>query len=124
MNIEHRKFARYQIPSDTIFLYSNHSPIHGWVKDVSYGGMAFEYTLTDDCEIKPKIRLILAGESFPFYLSDIPCKVIHDIKISKNDRAVKGTETRRCGVQYEKLDTEMQEKLKFLLSSELMLPGM
>ena len=124
MNIERRKFTRYKVPDNAIFLYSNHSPFHGCLKDISYGGMAFDYTQIDDCEIQPEIRLILAGDTFLFYLSDIPCKVIHDTKISKNDRVVKDTATRRCGVQYEKLDKEMQEKLMFLLSNKLMLPGM
>ncbi len=124
MNIENRKFDRYQVPGNAIFLYSNHSPIHGWLTDISCGGMAFEYTPIDDCEIKPEIRLILMGDTFPFYLSDIPCKVVHDAKICKNNLAVKDTGTRHCGVQFEKLDTEMQEKLTFLLSSELILPGM
>jgi len=124
MNIENREFVRYQIRPHAIFLLSNYSPIKGWVKDISKGGMAFEYISTDECEPKPKIRLILAGDAFPFYLPDIFCKTIYDIKVNKNDRQFKRTGIRRCGVQYEKFDPEMQEKLTFLLSSEVMLPGM
>lgn len=122
MDIDLREFTRHQIRPHTIFLFSNYSPIKGWVKDISKGGMAFEYVPIDECEPKPEIRLILAGDAFPFYLPDISCKTIYDIKANKNDRPFKGTGTRRCGVQYEELDPEMQEKLVDLLSNEAIRP--
>lgn len=122
MNIERRKFTRYIVPESAISFYSNHSPIHGWVKDISYGGMAFEYTLMDDCEIKPEIRLILMSETFPLYLSDVSCKVIYDTKINDGEWTSEENDTRRCGVQYHRLDMETQDRLTHLLDSEVMLP--
>ena len=119
MKIERRKFTRYPVQSDAIYLFSNHSPVKGWVKDISEGGMAFEYTPIEGCKPKQKIRLILAGDAFPFYLPDISCKTIYDIKVNKNDRTFKGTGTRHCGVQFGRLDTGMKEKLADLLSSEV-----
>jgi len=118
MKNERREFVRYQVKTHTIFLYSNYSPVKGWVKDISKGGMSFEYTPFEECEPKPEISLILAGDTLPFYLPDIPCKTIYDIKVDKNDRPFKGTGTRCCGVQYTKLDPEMQEKLNSLLNSK------
>lgn len=123
MNIEHRKFVRHQIHPRKIFLYSNYSPVKGWVKDISKGGMSFEYTPLEECEPKSEISVILTGETLPFYLPDVHCKTIYNIKVDKNDRPYNGTIKRRFGVQYDKLDSEMQEKLDFLLSSEIILPG-
>lgn len=119
MNVERREFVRFKIRPHTIFLYSNDSSIKGWVKDISNGGMAFEYTPIEGYEPKPKINLILMGDTIPFYLPDIPCKTIYNIKVDKNDRPFKSTHIRRCGVQYEKLDPEMIEKLAFLMSSQV-----
>lgn len=124
MNAERREFTRYRVPGDAIFIYSNYSPVRGWLKNISYGGMAFEYTPVNDCEIQPEIRLIIVSDRFSFYLSDLRCKVIHDKKISQNKRAIRETATRRCGVQYEEVDSDMQEKLMFLLSNKLMPPQM
>ena len=121
MNIERRKFARYPIKPHTIFLYSNYSPVNGLVKDISNGGMSFEYTPIEGCEPEPEIRLILTGDAFPFYLPDITSKTIYDIKVDKNDRPYKATGNRRCGVQYEKLDPIIQEKLTDLMSSEVII---
>lgn len=122
MNIERRKFIRYKVPINAISIYSNYSPVHGWLKNISYGGIAFKYSPIDDCHIQPEIRLILASETFSLYLPEVHFKVIYDTKISKNDRPFKKTVTRCCGAQYKKLDTDMQEKLMFFLSNKLMLP--
>ena len=124
MKNERREFVRYQIKPHTIFIYSNYSPVNGWVKDVCKEGMAFEYILNDGCEPKPEIKLILTGDEVPFYLPDLFCKTIYDVEVDKNSGSSKRIGLRRCGVKYKKLDPEMQEKLTFLLSSEVMLSGM
>ena len=120
MKIERRQFRRYQFPDDTLCIFSNYSPVKGWVRDISEGGMAFEYTPIEGCEPKPEIRLILSCDAFPFYLPDISCKTICDIKANINDRQFKGTGTRHCSLQFGRLDTGMKEKLADLLSSKLM----
>jgi hypothetical protein len=87
--------------------------------------MAFEYMSDDGCEPKPKIKLILTGDAFPFYLSELFCKTIYDVEVDKNvENNKKRFGLRRCGVKFEKLDPDIQEKLADLLSSEVMLPGM
>lgn len=118
MDTDRRKFARYQVKPHTIFLYSNYSPVQGWIKDISQEGMAFEYVLKNDCEPKPEIRLILTGDAFPFYLSELSCKTMYNVELNKNDGSSKESVIHRCGVKYEKLDPDMQEKLTFLLSSK------
>jgi c-di-GMP-binding flagellar brake protein YcgR len=121
MHNERREFIRHQIKPHTIFLYSNNSPVRGWVKDISKGGMSFEYTPSEDCEPEPEISLILMGDTLPFYLPDISCRTIYDIKVDKNHRTFKVTGIRRCGVRYEKPDPEMQKKLNFLFKSEVVM---
>jgi hypothetical protein len=118
MQNEQRKSVRHPVRSRTFSIFSNYSPIKGWVKDISKEGMAFEYIPADDCERDSKIRLIVADDAIPLYISGLVCKVIYDIKINDSDRQFKGTCARRCGVQYEKLDAEMQENLLDLLKNE------
>lgn len=118
---ERREFMRHQIKPHTIFLYSNNSPVKGWVKDISKGGMSFEYSMFEECEPKPEISIILASDTLPFYLPDIPCKTIYDIRVEKNDRPFKKTGNRHCGVQYKKLDPKMLEKLMDLMSNEVII---
>lgn len=119
MKIERRKFARYRLPIDAVFFYSNNPSIHGCIKDISFGGTAFEYAPIGDHDIEPEISLILMGDKFPFYLPDIRCKIIYDIKISSNHRIFNGPEARRCGVEFKKPDPDIQEKITDLLRSEV-----
>lgn len=121
MKIERRKFVRRQIPPDTIFLFSNNSPVKGWVSDISKGGMAFEYTPIEGCEPKPEIRLILMGDEIPFYLPDLPCKTIYSTKVNNSGRLGRGLQKRRCGVEFKKHDPDIQEKITDLLSSEVII---
>ncbi len=122
MNDERREFIRYRVKPHAIFLYSNYSNVQGWIKDISKGGMAFEYIASGECEPKSEIRLILTGDAFPFYLSDLFCKTIYDVELNKKDRQFTGSGIHRCGVQYDKLDPEMQEKVESLLGSEFIPP--
>ena len=93
------QFIRYQIKPDTIFLYSNYSPVNGWVRDICKEGMAFEYISNGECEPKPKIRLILTGDKFPFYLPDLVCKTIYNTEAdNKNNWLSKRPGLQRCGV--------------------------
>jgi c-di-GMP-binding flagellar brake protein YcgR len=124
MKIERRKFMRYQVLDDTLYIFSEDSTVMGWVKDISIGGMAIRYCPVEDLKPKPEIRLILSGDKIPVYLPDIPCKTIYDIKVDENDRPFERSGTRHCGLQFGRLDTGMKEKLTDLLSSEVMLPEM
>jgi len=119
MNNERRESDRYQFKPNMIFVYSANAPVKGWGKDICKEGMAFEYMAENECEPKPEIELIITGDVFPFYLSEIPCKTIYDLEVDKNvEYNKKRHGLRRCGVKFETVDPSMQEKLTFLLNSE------
>ena len=125
MNKERRESVRYQIKPNMIFVYSVNAPVQGWGKDICKEGMAFEYMLDDGCEPKPEIKLILTGDVFPFYLSELPCKTIYDFEVDKNvEHSKKRYGLNRCGVKFEIVDPTMQEKLTFLLNNKQVLQKM
>ena len=118
MNNERRESDRYQFKPNMIFVYSVNAPVQGWGKDICEEGMAFEYMADNECEPKPEIELIITGDVFPFYLSEIPCKTIYDLEVDKNvEYNKKRHGLRRCGVKFETVDPTMQEKLSLLLKS-------
>ena len=125
MNKERREFVRYPIKPRTIFVYSANAPVQGWGKDICKEGMAFEYISDDGCEPKPEIKLILTGDEFLFYLSELPCKTIYDVEVDKNvAHHKKRYGLRRCGVKFDKPDKDIQEKINFLLNSKQILQEM
>ena len=125
MKNERREFVRYPIKPHAIFVYSANAPVQGWGKDICKEGMAFEYMSDDGCEPKPKIKLILTGDEFLFYLSELPCKTIYNVEVDKDvEHDKKRYGLRRCGVKFEKLDSDIQEKMTFLLNSKHILQKM
>ncbi len=113
METEQRKFIRL-LPQDLTFaVIRPHFSNLGKVKDISRGGMAYEYIFnetqnTGDAEID----IFLSGDSF--YLPRIPSKIIYDTKIVEKFQSV---ETRRCGVQFRDLTEEQAAELDLFLKS-------
>jgi len=123
METENRKYARCRVPGDMFYLFSKESGINGWVRDISKGGISFEYISFEEIALESKIELIMASDKIPFYLPDIKCKIIHITPKNNSDHAVRDYQIRRCGVQYERLDARMNEKLTILLCKDFMLPA-
>jgi c-di-GMP-binding flagellar brake protein YcgR len=121
MDHERRRSVRHEIRPHSIFVCSNCSPVKGWAKDISEGGIAFEYINNEGSETGQEFGLILTGDTFTFYLPDLPCKALYDINLNKNDPPFKTVGTRRCGAKFQKLEPEIKEKLTSLLSDKNML---
>ncbi|MFH0726735.1 MAG: PilZ domain-containing protein [Pseudomonadota bacterium] len=121
MEIEHRKYARCRVPGDMFYLFSKESAINGWVKDISKGGIAFEFISFEEIQLESKIELILASDKIPFYLPDIACKIIYVTPKNNGGQPFGENRIRRCGVQYEKLNARMNEKLTILLCKDFKL---
>jgi hypothetical protein len=118
MKTEHRKYARCRVPDDMFYLFSKESAINGRIRDVSKGGIAFEYISFEEVKPGSTIRLILASDKIPFYLPDVVCKIIYATPKSNGNQPDGENRITRCGVQYEKLDIKMEEKLSTLLCKQ------
>lgn len=118
METDHRKFARCQVPNDMFYVFSKESAINGWIRDISKGGIAFEYISFEEIKLESKIMLTIASNKIPFYLPDISCKIIYVTQKNHDAEPFRENRIRRCGVQYEKLDLKMKEKLAILLCKE------
>jgi hypothetical protein len=89
----------------------------GKVKDISRGGLVFEYIPRERQNAgSPEIDIFLSGERF--YLPRIPSKIIYNIKIVKEYQGVTtGIEKRRCGLEFGELSEEQAAKLDFFLEN-------
>ncbi len=114
MVAEQREHFRFLQDITVVAFWSNSINL-GKLKDISKGGLAFEY-ITDE---KPKkknlqINIFLSGNKF--HLSNLPCKIVYDILIrEKNYQSNKLLMTRRCGVKFKKLTPIQIKQLEFFL---------
>lgn len=113
METEQRKFIRLMPQDSTFAVFRPDFTKLGKVKDISLGGLVFEYILNETQNTGyAEIDIFLSGDGF--YMSRIPSKIIYDTNIGEEHRTVK---TRRCGVQFGDLTEEQAANLDFFLKN-------
>lgn len=122
MQTENRKFKRYPVPEDALYIFCKESSVKGWVTDISSGGMGVGYFSGEEFQPESEFKLILAGNKVSVYVPDIACKVIYDKAVENRDGRYTGAVARQCGLQFKKLNTETKEKLSAILLSTPFFP--
>ena len=105
---ERRKFTRF-LAQDTAFaVLRPHFTKLGKIKDISEGGLAFEYiAYKGQKEDSSGTDIFLSSDRF--YLGRIPCKIRYDIKIAERYQiSIDRIERRRCGLQFGELTEEVR----------------
>ena len=117
MKDERREFTRYKLQEDEIQIYSHDLKIDGMLKDMSKGGLAFQYTPIAGKKMDTNSINIFVKGTDRFYLSDIACRIIYDISTLDEGQRFKGTERRQCGIKFVELKENQQNKLELLLKN-------
>ena len=117
MKSEKRRHVRFKAPEKLFAALGNPAPKVGKVKDISMGGLAFEYIPGEKEETgTTHVDIFLSGNGF--YLPKVPCKAVYDI--TQKAPLFGGHEflrisLNRCGVEFKKLKKETYEQLEYLL---------
>lgn len=126
MNIDKRKYNRFLAQEDA-FAALGFSTV-GKVKDISMGGLAFEYLdLSENSDqvsshrdtFEPLPVTIFLSKN-DFHLPNVPCKTIYDINASESDSSQKfitSLKHRLCGVKFGTLSEDIMAKLEFFLQN-------
>jgi hypothetical protein len=115
MPSERRRFRRYLVSEEQLYVFSDYSPIKGDVRNISVDGLAFEYN-PDLCnEVEATRTFILASSRLPFYLTGVPGSIIYHIQTMEEDQSFSGRKTKRCGLQYGELSKSQRKTLESLL---------
>jgi hypothetical protein len=111
---DRRRPLRYALKHEVFVAFG---PVFGKVgklKDVSSGGVAFEYTVFDRQTIVADSEVdIFANKPDHFLLRQVPCKVVYDVKVASPSAV--DVDTRRCGVKFIKLSKQHKDQLMLLI---------
>jgi len=111
---DHRRHLRYAIKGE-VFIGAR--PLYhtaGSLKDISEGGLGFEYVAGSGDEQSRTIEVdIVCGKHFR--LSRFPCKVAYDIGADRPSSGSIGT--RRCGLEFGRLSHQQADLLSLILNS-------
>lgn len=88
------------------------------IKDISKGGMAFEYILPKDSKQEPfqYVDILVSGKEFQLY--NVPFKIIYEKPLcTHNTKHIFSSPfiKKRCGLQFKTLTEEQSVQLAFLL---------
>jgi hypothetical protein len=115
MTTERRRFVRYKVAREAIYVISRDPDMGGWLKNISKGGVAFEYHPSPGSRMGPKSIISLSGHHVAFYLTGVPCALIYDIQSIEENQTFSGQESRLCGWQYGELSKRQEETLTSIL---------
>lgn len=117
MRYEQRKHDRFTSKENAFAALGRKYTRVGKIKDISVGGLAFEYIAGEEFNKNAsEIDIFLVGTEFHLY--KVPCKVIYNIDVHVphiNNKLAKIFATKRCGVQFEKITKDLAALLKFFI---------
>ena len=119
MKIEQRKYARFLPPAQAFAALGSKYTKVGKVKNISLGGLAFEYITGEEKDGNfSQVDIFLVGDVFHLY--NVPCKMVYDIQIHVphvNNTFIKKLTTKRCGIKFDELSKDAIIQLELFLEA-------
>ena len=109
---EKRKTARFILKEGAFAALGNGLSKVGKVKDISRGGLSFEYLYDSQTDSDAKlVDIWMLGAKYA--LRDVPCKKVYDIRSASDyeNYPFVFTIMNRCGLQFAALSTDQSAKL-------------
>lgn len=109
---EKRKTARFIPKENTFAAFGNGLPKVGKIKDISQGGLSFEYLYDSETDSHDnRVEIWMLGAKYA--LRDVPCKKVYDIRSGSDyeNHPFVSTIMNRCGLQFGTLSTDQSSKL-------------
>lgn len=117
VDTEKRKFRRFLAQDMAFAVFRPHFTKLGKIKDISRGGMAFEYvTFEGPKEDTAEMDIFISGVRF--HLPRMPVQTVYDSSVVNDHYTFSPfVERRRCGVQFGELNEEQAAQLKYFLET-------
>ena len=125
MATEKRKYARVLPQGNAFAALGRRYTKVGRIKDISPGGLAFEYIseIGTDRD-SSRIDIFIIGDVFHIY--NIPCEVVYDIPYPvplENFESIKISPIKRCGIRFGMITEDDLEQIKLFLEFHSKSPG-
>ncbi len=115
MTVERRKFKRHGLPESAYFVFDHDTSEMARIKDVSLGGLKFEYMSITNDFIEWRLIDIFANNGRRFHLFGIACRRIYTIDELAENKTFSGSRSRTSGLEFIHLTGKQQTKLESLI---------
>lgn len=116
MEDDRREFKRFVFTKDEIQILSDNPILFGKLKDISKGGLSFQYTPITGVKMATDSINILPRGNDEYNLYHIKCQIIYNISSAEEDKSITGYERRKCGIKYYWLKEKQNNNLELLLN--------
>jgi hypothetical protein len=120
---EQRRFRRYAVKEDGFDVLSRDLKVVGKLKNISRGGVAYQYTPVNGTKPDSEMIDILGKVPDRFSLLGLDCRTVYDIATLNEDRTFTGSASRLRGLQFKGLTVEQEERLGLLLQKYAIKPS-
>ena len=114
---ENRRHVRFPVSRGAFVALHAGQSVVGRVKDVSLGGLAFEYIKDAYLPLADTSKINLFMSEQNFYLSEIPGSVIYEAKVKKDPlfEPFSSIDMYKCGIRFKKLrEDQLQDLVQFI----------
>jgi hypothetical protein len=112
--VERRKHRRFRVQEGAYVILSPSDTGAGRLKNISMGGLMFEYVSVKAPSINATELEIFVTDSL-FRLHQIPCQSVWDLPIYKSPTF--SLQKRRCGVQFGDLSPHQLSRLEYFIQN-------
>jgi hypothetical protein len=117
---EKRKYIRFKVEDKIFVAFGTQFSKIGKLKDISMGGLAFQYIEHAKTITRNYSRLSIFHNEDTFYLPDIGCIVIADQPLYTNHKVLTLKSTylvKKCAVKFHDITAHQRDKLEFLINN-------
>ena len=115
MKIERRKYPRYPMKNNEIFILDRDAEMIAELKNISFGGMQLRYLpdafADDQCELFD----LVSGDNSPVLISCLSCHKVYDIADLMENGCFSGKDVRCCGLCFNRLTDVQKDRLHHIM---------
>jgi len=112
---EQREYTRFLTKNNAYASFGHESIRVGTIKDISLGGVSFEYVFYADSVQEDSHQIDIFITQNGFQLSDLPCQLVYDIPLRVSSTTL--FITKRCGLMFGGLSDVQSAQLKLFLTN-------
>ncbi len=118
MEAEKRKTGRFVVRNGIFVAFGNDLPKVGMLKDISKGGLSFEY-LYDEKSVGNDGHLDIWMTSGDFFLREVSCSKVYEITPATvyGDNQFSSTIMNRCGLKFRSIRADKSAKLSSFINT-------
>ena len=111
MKIERRKYPRYPLKNNEVFILDRHTEMIAMLKDISFGGMQLRYLPGAFADGQCALFDLVSDENNPVLISCLSCNKVYDFADLMENGSFSGKDVRCCGVRFNRLTDVQKDRL-------------